>query len=332
MSDGEVEIGMSLLQDLAGGEGGFGGGEFGPDDEDNIGEWRLNQTEAGGEGVQRSASILSRSTGLGYADEGVGGRMADGRESERESCVSDRSRYSVNTMGGGLDNLGSTMVGLQPDSSVGNDFVMRTPTAGSIPIPPRVSSLSSFSPSSPPPTSPHPPTALPLNYTGSNFIGGVTAFACNYLAKASLVSTISSYQNDPTPSYQPTTPADHHGWLSTPPHLLRPPPDYYVWETVILLRRQVTLLEETVSLMRRELSELRRQSCSDFRVHHDQEDPFVRLSHLPESVLRDFKAAHSPYLEDTSSVSHRSLLENTAHNSTDVSLDSESSIGDGRSE
>ncbi|KAF4584904.1 hypothetical protein EYR40_009562 [Pleurotus pulmonarius] len=144
--------------------------------------------------------------------------------------------------------------------------------------------------------------------------------------------SISSYQNDPSPSYRPTTPADHHRWLSTPPHLLRPPPDYYVWETVILLRRQVTLLEETVSLMRRELSELRRQSCSDFRVHHDQEDPFVRLSHLPESVLRDFKAAHSPYPEDTPSVSHRSLLENTAHDSTDISLDSESSIGDRRSE
>ncbi|KAF4584749.1 mRNA 3'-end-processing protein rna14 [Pleurotus pulmonarius] len=139
MSDGEVEIGLSLLQDLAGGEGGFGDGEFGSDDEENIGEWRLNQTEAGGEGAQRSASISSRSTGLGYDDEGVGGRMADGRESEREICVSDQSRYSVNTMGGGLDNLGSTMARLQTDSSVGNEFVMRTPTVGSIPIPPRVS-------------------------------------------------------------------------------------------------------------------------------------------------------------------------------------------------
>ncbi|KAJ8699551.1 hypothetical protein PTI98_013627 [Pleurotus ostreatus] len=38
--------------------------------------------------------------------------------------------------------------------------------------------------------------------------------------------SISSYPNDPTPSYQSTTPAGLHGWLSTPPHLLRPLPDY----------------------------------------------------------------------------------------------------------
>ncbi|KAG9218154.1 hypothetical protein CCMSSC00406_0008093 [Pleurotus cornucopiae] len=142
----------------------------------------------------------------------------------------------------------------------------------------------------------------------------------------------SSRRNDPTPSYQPTTPAGHHRWLSTPPHLLRPPPDYYVWETVVLLRRQVTVLEETMLLMRRELSELRRQSRSDIRVHPDQEDPFVQLSHLPESVLRDFKAAHPPYLEGTFSVSHQSLFENAPHDCTGGSLDTESSIGGGRSQ
>ncbi|KAF7420748.1 hypothetical protein PC9H_011266 [Pleurotus ostreatus] len=85
--------------------------------------------------------------------------------------------------------------------------------------------------------------------------------------------------------------------------------------------------------MRRELSELWRQSCSDSRVHHDQDDSFVQLSHLPESVLRDFKAAHSPYLEGTFSVSHQSLFENAPPDCTGRSLDPESSsIGDGRSE
>lgn len=79
------------------------------------------------------------------------------------------------------------------------------------------------------------------------------------------MTAMSLYRNDPTPSYQPNTPASYREWLSTPPHLLRPPPDYYVWETVILLRRQVTVLEETMSLMRRELSELRQQSRSDSR-------------------------------------------------------------------
>ncbi|KAF9499151.1 hypothetical protein BDN71DRAFT_223099 [Pleurotus eryngii] len=190
MSDGEVGIGLSLLQDLAGGEGAYGDGEFSSDDEETTGEWRPNQTEIGGEGIQRSASVSSRSTGLGYHDdEGVGGKMADGRESERESYMSEQSRYSVDTMSKELDNLESTMARLRPKSSIEDHFVMLTPTVGSMAISPRVSSLSSSTPPSPSPpfpTPPHLPAPLPLNLTprkdtfsingmGPNGISGATA-------------------------------------------------------------------------------------------------------------------------------------------------------------
>ncbi|KAF4566020.1 hypothetical protein EYR36_011434 [Pleurotus pulmonarius] len=183
MSDGEVGIGLSLLQDLASGEGDFGDGDFSSDDEENTGEWRLNPTEPGGEGVQRSASVSSRSTGLGYHDdEGIGGKMVDGRESERDSYVSEQSRYSVDTMSKELDNLESTIARLRPKSSIDTDFVMLTPTVGSMVIPPRISSTSSStvpSSSSPPPTSPHLPATLPLNLTPRRDTFSVNGTASN---------------------------------------------------------------------------------------------------------------------------------------------------------
>lgn len=184
MSDGEVGIGLSLLQDLAGGEGAYGDGEFSSDDEDNTGEWRLNQTEIGGEGIQRSASVSSRSTGLGYHDdEGVGGKMADGRESERESYMSEQSRYSVDTMSKELDNLESTMARLRPKSSIEDNFVMLTPTVSSVAI----SSISSSTPPSPsslPPTSPHLPATLPLNLTPRKDTFSINGMGSNGISSA----------------------------------------------------------------------------------------------------------------------------------------------------
>ncbi|KAJ8689418.1 hypothetical protein PTI98_012321 [Pleurotus ostreatus] len=230
MSDGEVGIGLSLLQDLAGGEGAYGDGEFSSDDEEHTGEWRLNQTEIGGEGIQRSASVSSRSTGLGYHDdEGVGGKMADGRESERESYMSEQSRYSVDTMSKELDNLESTMARLRPKSSIEDNFVMLTPTVSSMAISPRIATLSSSTPPSPsslPPTSPHLTATLPLNLTprkdtfsingtGSNGISSATAPVPSPTSPTSSIRTHASTSTTRTTSTTHTTRTTRTGYSGT---------------------------------------------------------------------------------------------------------------------
>ncbi|KAJ8698598.1 hypothetical protein PTI98_005291 [Pleurotus ostreatus] len=64
------------------------------------------------------------------------------------------------------------------------------------------------------------------------------------------------------------------------------------WEEFLFLRSQVALLQERVYHLQSQVSELQ-ESCFSYdvpsREYRQEEDAFAKLSHLPDSVLRDFK-------------------------------------------
>ncbi|KDQ29563.1 hypothetical protein PLEOSDRAFT_1103576 [Pleurotus ostreatus PC15] len=64
------------------------------------------------------------------------------------------------------------------------------------------------------------------------------------------------------------------------------------WEEFLFLRSQVALLQERVYHLQSQVSELQ-ESCFSYdvpsREYRQKEDAFAKLSHLPNSVLRDFK-------------------------------------------
>ncbi|KAF4575182.1 hypothetical protein EYR40_005085 [Pleurotus pulmonarius] len=115
-------------------------------------------------------------------------------------------------------------------------------------------------------------------------------------------TTVPYYIEDYPPPQRPSVPMPirDYGWDARPrdtraaPYAYPRPSVGFYWEEFLSLRRQVALLREKADYLQRQIYELR-AGCSDqdvpSREYRQEEDAFGNLSHLPDSVVRDFKAS-----------------------------------------